>query len=130
MKQLNGISIIIVTKGRIQLLEELLASVKRVSLYSSGTTYQIRFLITKNQLEVFAQDAEIGGSAKEVVPCEYEGEDFEIAFNSKYIIDTIGHLDSNKVSIEFDTQIKPVIFKEIDQPEGQDILMIVMPVRV
>jgi DNA polymerase-3 subunit beta len=109
---------------------QLLSSVRRVSLYSSYTTHQVRFVFSKNQLVVFAQDFEVGGEAKESIPCEYEGEDIEIGFNSNYVVDVLSHLESENVQIEFDTSIKAAIFREVESKENEDVLMIVMPVRL
>jgi DNA polymerase-3 subunit beta len=109
---------------------QLLSSVRRVSLYSSSTTHQVRFLFSKKQVEVFAQDFEIGGEAKESIPCEYEGEDLEIGFNSNYVIDVLSHFECENIVIEFDTSIKAAIFREVEKKENEDILMIVMPVRL
>ena len=109
---------------------QLLSSVRRVSLYSNNTTHQVRFIFSENQLVIFAQDYEIGGEAKETLHCEYKGDALEIGFNSTYVIDVLGHLESENVTIEFDTSIKATIFREVEKKENEDILMIVMPVRL
>ena len=109
---------------------QLLASVRRVSLYSSSTTHQVRFLFSKNQFVVFAQDFEIGGEAKESISCEYEGEELEVGFNSNYVIDVVSHLESEHIMIEFDTSIKATIFREVESKDNEDVLTIVMPVRL
>ena len=109
---------------------QLLSSVRRVSLYSSSTTHQVRFSFSNNQIVVSAQDFDIGGEAKEVISCEYEGDEVEIGFNSNYVSDVLNHLECENVLLEFDSPIKATIFREVEKKENEDILMIVMPVRL
>ena len=108
----------------------LLSSVKRVALYSSSNTHQVRFTFSNNTMTVSAQDFDMGGEAKEELPCEYQGDEMEIGFNANYIIDVLSHLESDNVLIEFDTSIKATIFREFEKKDNEDILMIVMPVRL
>jgi len=56
----------------------LLASVKRVSLYSSTTTHQIRFSMKKNELKITAEDVDFGGEARERIDCVYNADELEI----------------------------------------------------
>jgi DNA polymerase-3 subunit beta len=109
---------------------ELLASVKRVSIYSSSTTHQIKLSFTKDSMEISAQDFDIGGEANETISCECTGEEIEIGFNSNYIVDVLGHLETENVMIEYASPIKATIFRPAEKSETEDILMIVMPVRL
>lgn len=109
---------------------EMLSSVRRVSLYSSSTTHQIKLTFSKGEMIISAQDFDIGGEAKETITCEYDGEEIEIGFNSTYIVDVLGHSESESVRIEFASPLKATIFKPVEKAENEDILMIVMPVRL
>ncbi|MFO7444792.1 MAG: DNA polymerase III subunit beta, partial [Ignavibacteriaceae bacterium] len=53
---------------------ELLSSIKRMMLFSSANSKQVKFSIGKNRLEVSAEDIDHGSNAKETVECEYSGE--------------------------------------------------------
>lgn len=110
--------------------EILLASVRRVALYSSTTTHQVRFSIRKNDMKIAAEDVDFGGEAREKVPCKYDGEEIEIGFNSNYIIDILSHIDSDEVSFKLSTPIRAAIIYPATQKENEDILMLVMPVRL
>lgn len=108
----------------------LLGSVRRVSLYSSATTHQVRFSLKKNELRVTAEDIDFGGEAKEKVKCEYTGDEMEIGFNSLYIIDILSHIDSDEVVFQLSSPVRAAIVAPAVQREGEDLLMLVMPVRL
>jgi|WetSurMetagenome_2_1015567.scaffolds.fasta_scaffold01020_12 DNA polymerase III subunit beta len=108
----------------------LLASVKRVSLYSSNTTHQIRFSTKKNELKVMAEDVDFGGEAKERVVCNYSADTMEIGFNATYLIDILSHIDSSEVVFSFSSSVKAAIIKPTTTKENEDVLMLVMPMRL
>lgn len=109
---------------------ELLSSVKRVALYSSNTTHQIRFSMKKNELKITAEDVDFGGEAKERIVCNYSADDMEIGFNATYLIDILSHIDSDEVVFSFSSSVKAAIIKPSNMKENEDVLMLVMPMRL
>jgi DNA polymerase-3 subunit beta len=114
------------TVGRNQLLD----SVRRTSLYASVTTHQVRFSLKKNSLTVSAEDIDFGADAKETLKCEYTSDAMEIGFNSAYVIDILAHLDSDEVEFMLSSSSRAAIVKASEQKKDEDILMLVMPVRL
>jgi len=110
--------------------EDLLASVRRVALYSSSTTHQIRFSMKANELRVAAEDVDFGGEAREKLRCAYDGEEMEIGFNSTYIVDLLSHLDADEITFKFSNPIRAAVVSPSAPRTGEDILMLVMPVRL
>jgi DNA polymerase III subunit beta len=108
----------------------LLSSVKRVSLYSSNTTHQIRFTLKKNELKILAEDVDFGGEARERIVCQYAAEDMEIGFNSTYLVDILSHIDSEEIVFSFSSSVKAAIIKPTTIKENEDVLMLVMPMRL
>lgn len=108
----------------------LLASVRRVSLYSSSTTHQVRFSVKKNELKIAAEDVDFGGEAREKIPCHYDAEELEIGFNSTYIIDILSHIESDDVAFKFSSAVKAAIITPATMREHEDVLMLVMPMRL
>ncbi|MDD2572938.1 MAG: DNA polymerase III subunit beta [Bacillota bacterium] len=106
--------------------EELLESCERASLLArEGSNNLIKLNITKNQLEI-TSNAEIGDVREEILS-ETEGQDLEIAFNSKYLTDVLKVIEDEYLRIEFTTSISPCIIK----PEGsEDYTYLLLPVRV
>jgi DNA polymerase-3 subunit beta len=109
----------------------LLSSVKRVSIFASSSTNQIKLsLNSETEMEVSAEDIDFGGEAREVINCEYRGETMEIAFNAKYIIDILNHIESEKVIFRFSTPTRAAVVEPAESPDNKEVLMLVMPMRL
>ncbi len=116
----------IVLAGR----DAMVSSIRRVALYASATTHQVRFSVGDDTLEISAQDLDFGGEAKEKIPCTYKGEALEIGFNSVYLIDILTHLESEQVELRFSTPTRAGIIAPVEKSGREDVLMLVMPVRL
>lgn len=109
---------------------ELLASVRRTALYASSTTHQVRFTLKKNSVIISAEDIDFGSEAKETIAADYAAEPMEIGFNSAYVIDILSHIDSNEITMHFSSATRASIVKPVTQKNGENVLMLVMPVRL
>lgn len=118
------------TKELIINRSNLVDSIRRVALYASATTHQVRFDVKKGSLAITAQDIDFGGEAKETIACEYSNDEMEIGFNSTYVVDVLTHLDSEKVSFKFSSATRAGLVSPVDAKDGEDVLMLVMPVRL
>ena len=110
--------------------ESMISSLRRVGLYASATTHQIRFGVAEGILTVAAQDIDFGGEAKETMPCEYDGEPLEIGFNATYVTDILAHLDADKATFKFSGPTRAGIVVPDAPKENEEVLMLVMPVRL
>ena len=110
--------------------DALLSSVRRVALYSSSTTRQIRFTLGKTEMKVSAEDIDFGGEATEKLDCDFRGEGMEIGFNATYVLDILSHIDSDKVLFKLSTPTRAGIVHPEMQRDQEDLLMLVMPVRL
>jgi DNA polymerase-3 subunit beta len=108
----------------------LLAAVRRVSLYSSSTTHQVRFSMKKNEVRVAAEDIDFGGEAREKIPCHYDTDDLEIGFNASYVIDILSHIESDDVVFKFSSGVRAAIISPDGGNKDEDVLMLVMPMRL
>ncbi len=109
--------------------EAMLSSIRRVALYSSASTHQIRLSLKDGEITVKAQDVDYGGEARETIPCDYSGEEMEIGFNGHYVAEMLTHLDAEKVSFRFSSPTRAGLLTPIKE-NGADVLMLVMPVRL
>ncbi len=109
---------------------ELLASVRRTSLYASSTTHQVRFTLKKNSVIISAEDIDFGSEAKETIKADYSADPMEIGFNSAYVIDILSHIESNEIMMLFSSATRASIIKPVTQRNGENVLMLVMPVRL
>lgn len=111
--------------------EQLLQSVRRVALFASKTTSQVRLRIAGSELIVSAEDLDFANSAVERMACNYEGEDMEIGFNSRFITEMLSNIGGNEVVIELSAPNRAGILLPAErEDEGENVLMLVMPVML
>jgi DNA polymerase-3 subunit beta len=109
----------------------LLASIKRVSIFANKTTHQIKLKITGSELLITSEDLDFANQAEERLTCQYEGEDMEIGFNSKFVIEMLSNIGAEQISIEMSAPNRAGIILPLDgQDEGENTLMLVMPVML
>ena len=108
-----------------------LSAVRRVSIFSSKTTHQVRLKITGSELQLSAEDLDFANEAKERLTCQYEGDDMEIGFNSMFLIEMLNNLMSDEVILELSEPNRAGILTPREKEDDQeDILMLVMPVML
>ncbi len=108
----------------------LLAAAKRVGLYSSSMTNQVRLSLQADQVEISAEDLERSSEAHETVLAEYEGEDMVIGFNSVYLTEVLSNIDTDDVVFEFSSPNRAGVVTPASQDKGEQILMLIMPVML
>ncbi|HAW52286.1 MAG TPA: DNA polymerase III subunit beta [Flavobacteriales bacterium] len=108
----------------------LLNSVKRVSIFSSKTTHQVRLKITGSELQLSAEDLDFANEATERLTCQYDGEDIEIGFNSVFLIEMLSNLKTEEINLELSEPNRAGILKPVEMDDNEDILMLVMPVML
>lgn len=109
----------------------LLSSIKRVSIYANKTTHQIRLKIAGSELQITSEDLDFANKAEERLPCQYEGTDMEIGFNSKFVIDMLNNIGAEQISLEMSAPNRAGIILPLDGlEEGENTLMLVMPVML
>lgn len=108
----------------------LLAAVKRVGLYSSTMTHQIRLSLSPGEIEVSAEDLERSSEAHETVRCEYDSEAMTIGFNASYLTEVLSNLDANEVVFEFSSPNRAGVVTPLDQADNEEMLMLIMPVML
>lgn len=111
--------------------KEIHDAIKRMMLFSTSSTRRVKFSVNKNNLEISAEDPDIGASGKENIQCEYKGEDLDIGFNSAYVNDILGHLSSEKeIVFKLHSPTKAVIILPSEINESTELVMLIMPVRL
>lgn len=109
----------------------LLSSIKRVSIFSNKTTHQVRLKISGSELNLSAEDLDFANEATERLTCQFTGEDMEIGFNSKFLIEMLSNLECENVMIEMSAPNRAGILLPVEKIEdGEEILMLVMPVML
>lgn len=108
-----------------------LNSVRRVSIFSNKTTHQIRLKIAGAELNVSAEDIDYSNKAEERLTCDYQGDDMQIGFNSRFLSEMLSNLNANEVQLEMSLPNRAGILTPVDGlDEGEHITMLVMPVML
>ncbi len=105
-------------------------ALRRVSIFSNKSTNQVALTITGSQLQLAAQDIDFSFEGNERMACQYTGEDMSIAFNAKFLIEMLNAADTPEVVMELSSSTKAGILKPTEQGEGEDLMMLVMPLML
>ena len=110
---------------------QFLGSVRRVSIFSNKTTHQIRLKIAGAELNISAEDVDYSNKAEERLNCSYQGDDMQIGFNSRFLVEMLNNLSSEDVGLEMSLPNRAGILTPSDGlDEGEQIIMLVMPVML
>lgn len=110
---------------------QILNSVRRVSIFSNKTTHQIRLKIAGAELNISAEDIDYSNKAEERLTCSYQGDDMQIGFNSRFLVEMLNNLTSDDVQLEMSLPNRAGILTPTDGlDEGEIVTMLVMPVML
>lgn len=109
----------------------LLNSLKRVSIFSNKTTHQIRLKIAGSELNISAEDNDFSNKAEERLGCTYQGDDMQIGFNSRFLIEMLNNMGAEEISLSMSLPNRAGIIAPLDNvAEGEQVTMLVMPVML
>ena len=92
---------------------------------------QIKFKIAGSELNISAEDYDYNNKAEERINCNYNGDDIEIGFNSRFLIDMLNNLDCNEVCLSMSLPNKAGIITPNDKIDNkEEITMLIMPVML
>ncbi len=107
---------------------ELLSSLRRLVVLSNKTTHQATLKMSGSELSINTRDIDFSNEGNETLTCQYDGEDLEIAFNAKFVIDMIASMNEEEVQFEFSTPSRACIMTPVNRKINEDLLMLVMPI--
>ncbi len=108
-----------------------LSAIRRVAVFSSKATHQVRFRIAGQELMLTAEDIDFYNEAKERLSCSYEGDDMEIGFNSRFLQEMLSNFDSESVKLDMSAPNRAGIITPVEnENEAEDLLMLLMPVML
>jgi DNA polymerase III subunit beta len=105
-------------------------ALRRVGIFSNKSTNQVVLSISGSQLQLTAQDIDFSFEGNERMKCQYNGEDLQIAFNAKFLIEMLSATDTEEVTVELSTSTKAGIIRPGDQDENEELMMLVMPLML
>jgi DNA polymerase-3 subunit beta len=105
-------------------------ALRRINVFSNKSTNQVALSISGSELQLSAQDVDFSFEGNERMSCQYDGEDLQIAFNAKFLIEMLSAADTDEIVIELSTPTKAGIVKPTEQAENEQLLMLVMPLML
>ncbi len=110
--------------------KSLLNALRRVAIFGSKSTHQVRFKISGKELVLTAEDLDFSSEAKERLTCSYEGDDIEIGFNSRFLQEMLATLEVDNIVMEMSAPNRAGILLPEETDGKEDILMLIMPVML
>ncbi len=111
--------------------QQFLSSIKRVSIFANKTTHQVKLRLAGSELSLSAEDIDFSNEANERLTCNYDGDDMEIGFNSRFLLEMLNNLDTPEVKLEMSEPSRAgLLMPAGSDNEHEDVLMLVMPVML
>ena len=110
--------------------ESLLSALKRVQPFASDSSNLIRFHIDGRVLQLDAEDFDFSKTATEKMSCEYEGRPMSIGFKGSAFIEILNNFDCQDIVVRLSDPSRAGIVVPGQQPENQDVLMLMMPMLI
>jgi DNA polymerase-3 subunit beta len=108
----------------------LLAALRRVQPFANDSSNLIRFHVEGSTLQLDAEDYDFSKTATERMTCEYNGQPLSIGFKGSSFIEVLSNFDCTEVVIQLADPSRAGLVLPSDQPENQDVLMLMMPMLI
>lgn len=105
----------------------LLSALKRVLPFGSKSSQLVKFRLDAGTLELSSEDIDYATKAKETITCDYNGQKMCIGFKGSSLTEILGNLDGDEVVMELADPSRAGIIVPAQQPENEDVLMLLMP---
>ncbi|MBU42575.1 MAG: DNA polymerase III subunit beta [Spirochaetaceae bacterium] len=106
--------------------EALRLSLRQAAVLAAEPSRQIRLEFSPGTLVVSSSTPDLG-NVNDPMSCEYQGEEVTIAFNSNYLLDVLGVLNSEDILLGFSTASAPTVIKD---PDDGEFVAVVMPMKI
>jgi DNA polymerase-3 subunit beta len=109
-----------------------LNAVRIASFFARDAANIVRLLfepgteLAPGTLTIRATSAELGDNVSQL-DASIEGDELEIAFNAKYLLDVLNVIGADRVAVETTTPSSPGVFKPVD---GPDYVHVIMPMHI
>jgi DNA polymerase-3 subunit beta len=105
---------------------ELEGALRRVAVLSRDKTNAVKVTFSSGKITLFSSNPDFG-EATEELPAQYKGESLTTGFNARYLLDVLGIVDGESVTMQMDAPLSPCLVRE---PGNMGFTCVVMPVKV
>lgn len=105
----------------------LIGAIRRVLPFASESSQLIRFHLEAGKMELSSEDIDFATSAREELPCNYNGQTMNIGFKGSSISEILNNIESNDINMELADPSRAGIIVPAEQPQDEEVLMLIMP---
>jgi DNA polymerase-3 subunit beta len=106
--------------------EDLLQALRRVDVVARDNSHRVVFRTAGELLTLTAEAGDLGRAFEEIEVIR-EGDDIQIAFNARYVLDVLNVVDAEGLYLEMTEPLRPAVVRPV---EGPNYLMVVMPMSL
>jgi DNA polymerase-3 subunit beta len=106
--------------------EEFAKSLRRVAIMSKERSNAVKMDLSENVIAITSSNPDVG-EAQDELSVEYKGEGVSMGFNARYLIDILEAMASEKIVMEMQAPLNPVLIKEENK---EDYRCVIMPMRI
>lgn len=103
-----------------------LSSLKKVSMMANEKSKAVLLNLSKGKMEITSNNPELG-EAKDEIEVDYQGQEFKIGFNARYIQEVLSSMQQEEVDFELNDQLSPGLMRPHND---QSYTCVVMPMRI
>lgn len=107
-------------------ISQLISSLERVAIMVNERTSIVKFEFNENKL-VLTADTPDSGASEDEIDVEYNAEELKIAFNYRYVLDSLKNMDTTEVKIGLNTSLSATVIKPNND---EDYVCLIMPVQI
>lgn len=108
----------------------LASALKRVSVFCNQSSSLVKLELTPGTLRLTGQDMDYSTSAEEFIMCEYSNSPISIGFSCQFLLEIVNIMEGESVTLELADPSRPGIIKPVDENADDEVLMLLMPMRV
>lgn len=107
-------------------ISQLISSLERVAIMVNEKTSIVKFEFSENKLTLSADTPDSGASEDEF-DVDYSGEELKIAFNYRYVLDSLKNMETTEVKIGLNSSLSATVLKPNND---EDYICLIMPVQI
>lgn len=110
--------------------QDMLAALRRITPFSNSASNLITMSVGAESLQLDAEDYDFSKTASEKVTCEYNGNGMKIGFKGVSVMELLANTDSEQIIAQLADPSRAGLFLPSEQPEDEEILMLLMPMLI
>ncbi|MBQ0049754.1 MAG: DNA polymerase III subunit beta [Bacteroidales bacterium] len=108
----------------------LIGALKRIGVFCNQSSSLMKVHLENNLMKLSGQDNDFATSAEENLYCEYNNAPISVGFSCQFMLEIATVLEDAQLTLELADPSRPGVIVPAEQPEGEEILMLLMPMML